>query len=171
MSVHGATVGYKAEALKQVFAYLNGREWLNDDVVIPLTLRALFPQGVLLYPAGEVLDKGIAKDARDGPRRQRILTGNLQWAGYLLPDCFRRNPVAGLLAMRRLFRVLWAYWLALATLSLALINPFLAMGVSFLILGAIVFGSGRDLAQAARVSFLAPFHLAHNGNTLQGAWK
>jgi len=30
----------------------------NDDVVIPLMLRSLYPEGVILYPVGEVEDAG-----------------------------------------------------------------------------------------------------------------
>lgn len=171
VSVHGATVGYKAGPLKRVLKHLDGRDWLNDDVVIPLTLRALFPDSVVLYPAGEIFDEGIRTEGREIQRRQRIATGNLQWASHLLPDCFRRNPVAGLLAIRRLFRILWAYWLALAAICLALMNPVIGIAIILLATGVLVAGNGRDLTQAAWVSFRAPFRWIQKEHTLQEAWK
>src|ERR1035437_10046361 len=120
VSLHGATVAYKTSLVKEALVHLGDRPWLNAHVVIPLTLRALSPEGIILYPVGEVPDAGARHDQLDLGRRRRMVLGNLQWARSLLVDCFRRNPVAGVVAGRRLFRVFWAYWVACFVLALAL---------------------------------------------------
>jgi glycosyltransferase involved in cell wall biosynthesis len=171
VSVHGATVGYQGEALRDILARLGDTRWLNDDVVIPLMMRSVFPEGRILYPAGYVQDAGVSKKTPTYARRKRMLLGNLQWARIILPYSFRRNPVAGLIAMRRLFRVLWAYWLGLSVVGLAIacnaVLPTVALAV-----GAIVFSHNvRDIAAAAWESLLAPVRLAQSSRPLQEVWK
>ena len=50
VSVHGACVFYRAEAVREAMALLRKRDvWLNDDVAIPLAIRILFPEAAMLY--------------------------------------------------------------------------------------------------------------------------
>jgi hypothetical protein len=101
-----------------------------------------------------------------------MLKGNLQWARSLFLDCLRQNPVAGILAGRRLFRVLWAYWAAcfVAAFALAWHGP-LWPGIA--ILAALVLFSGgvRQLAGAALVSLSAPLLMIRAGNPQTGDWE
>lgn len=171
ISVHGATVCYTARHLKEVLSRLGNTCWLNDDVVIPLMLRSLYPDGVILYPVGEVSDVGIQTDRVDYRRRKRILFGNLQWVGGLLPYCLNRNPIAGIVAARRVFRVFWAYWVALTLLSLAWVFHVVLPGLAGIVFATAIFGSFRELAGAAFVSFIAPFRLVRPVWRFQGVWK
>jgi glycosyltransferase involved in cell wall biosynthesis len=171
VSLHGATVGYKTDLLKQVLAYLGDTLWLNDDVVIPLILRSLNPNGVILYPVGEVLDAGILQDKMDLGRRKRLVLGNLQWVRRLLPDCFRLNPVAGVVAGRRLFRVLWAYWLAFIILGLVSAFHFVVLpGIAALGVLMVSSGSFRQLSGAALISLLTPFLIMRSNKPMQETW-
>ncbi len=171
VSVHGATVCYQAAPLKRAFRELGNTLWLNDDVAIPLVLRTLYPDGLILYPVGEVLDDGVRQDTSGLKRRTRILLGNLQWAGSLLPYCFRRNPIAGTVALRRLFRVLWAYWVIFMLLAMALTFQEALPALAGLGLSLLLFGSCRELAAAALVSLWTPFRLLHHDRSLLGVWK
>jgi hypothetical protein len=171
VSVHGATVCYPGDALKRVFQELGSTAWVNDDVVIPLTLRALYPERSILYPVGEVFDEGLRQDKRSLQRRNRILVGNLQWASTLLPLCFRRNRIAGIVALRRLFRVVWAYWALFALVCVFGSLPVLIMGVALVGAAFFVFNTLRDLLSAAMVSLWTPFQLLMRSRSAQGAWK
>jgi len=172
VSLHGATVGYNTASLKKALITLGDRQWLNDDIVIPLVLRALNPDSVIVYPVGQVQDTGALHDQLDFGRRKRMLMGNLQWTSALLPRCFRMNPVAGIVAVRRLFRILWAYWLTCIAAGLALafhvvVLPAIA---GFGILVALS-GTFRQLAGAALVSLLTPFQMARSDGPLARSWK
>jgi cellulose synthase/poly-beta-1,6-N-acetylglucosamine synthase-like glycosyltransferase len=173
VSLHGATVGYKTPPLKNALAYLGNTLWLNDDVVIPLILRSLNPNGIILYPVGEVQDTGIEINKMDMGRRKRMLLGNLQWAQKLWPDCVRRNPIAGMVAGRRLFRVLWAYWLAFLLVGVALAFQFVVLpGLVALGILMVVSGSFRQISGAALISLLTPFLMmrTHKQIKLQETW-
>lgn len=172
VSLHGATVCYRADALKAALAFLGRKRWLNDDIVIPLVMRSLRPDGVIRYPVGEVRDAGARPRGLDVGRRRRMLLGNRQWVRDLLPFILRRNAVAGLVSLRRVFRVLWAYWLAFAAAGLALL-----LGVpllpGFAVLAALFLVSGafRQVAGAAWVSLLAPWELLVPERWLSEAWE
>jgi hypothetical protein len=158
--------------LKNVFAFLGEMPWLNDDVVIPLLVRALYPEGVILYPVGEIKDSGVQSDSMDVTRRKRILQGNLQWIRMLWPQCCRLNPVAGVVAVRRLFRVFWAYWIGLAALGLASffhIPALPALAVMGILM--VLSGSFRQLVGAAWVSLTTPFQLVLRDGAMREAWK
>ena len=78
-------------------------------------------------------------------------------SGTLWADSFRMNPVAGIVATRRLFRIFWAYWLAFAVLGMllafhGLMWPVIAT-VGILTLFS---GSFRQFSGAAWVSAPAP---------------
>ncbi len=158
VSVHGATVAYRAPFLRAALKALGEARWINDDVAVPLMLRFLYPEGLVVYPVGEVQDAGAMQHQIDVGRRRRLVAGNLQWIGQLLWPNFWRNPIAGIVALRRVFRVVWAYWLACWALAACLAfppvtGPFLLATV----IGGALLGSFRQLCGAAWVSLLAPF--------------
>lgn len=101
-----------------------------------------------------------------------MLRGNLQWVKSLWPDCFRRNPVVGMVATRRLFRMLWAYWLACIAVALALtfheaVLPVLVVtGLLTLLSGTI-----RQFVGAAFVSLQMPFCLVSSEAAAGGSWE
>jgi len=172
ISLHGATAAYRTPLLKNALASLGNTLWLNDDVVIPLTLRALYPKGVILYPVGEVRDVGVEQHHLDLGRRKRLLLGNLQWVRALLPTYMRRNPVAGLVAGRRIFRVLWAYWVAMIVFGLAMAFHFVVLpGIAALGVLMVASGSFRQFSGAALISLLAPFLIIGANKPPAGAWK
>ncbi|MBS1986258.1 MAG: glycosyltransferase [Bdellovibrionales bacterium] len=147
MSVHGATVFYRRDLLAQVMDEIGVVDWLNDDVVIPLALRARFPDLRLLYwdgyaRAAGVGDVGLRAAGDESTRRTRMVAGNLQWMRRLLPRVFRLHPRVGLLALRRVFRVFWAYWLLFAALSLG-------------IPGLVALAAGLLVQPSLRASFVA----------------
>ena len=172
ISVHGATVAYKTSAAQEALIMLGDRPWLNDDVVLPLVLRSLLPDGRILYPVGEISDVGATHDRLDIGRRRRMLLGNIQWVRFLLAGVFERNPVAGLLASRRLFRVLWAYWIAFVLLGLALafrsaVAPVVALSAA----AWVVSGHVRQIGGAALVSLLTPLLILRSNGPLQAVWE
>ena len=172
VSLHGATVAYKTSLLKDALVHLGDTQWLNDDVVIPLTLRSLCPEGIILYPVGQVQDAGVKHDRPDLGRRKRMLLGNLQWVRSLLWDCCRRNPVAGVIACRRLFRVFWAYWVAGIALALILtFHVLLLPGLAGLMVLMIWSSSVRQLGGAALVSLSTPLFMMRPNKPFSGAWR
>jgi glycosyltransferase involved in cell wall biosynthesis len=118
VSVHGATVLYRAEALTAAFAYLAtfGREsWLNDDVALPFAARIINPGNSLIYwcpsnTASRISDSGIRESVPQAGRRTRMVAGNLEWAFTLFPSALLHSPGVALVALRRLLRIFWAYW-------------------------------------------------------------
>lgn len=117
ISVHGATCFYRSASVKQVFESLRGTKWINDDVVIPLTLRSLVKNKHLVYRSDiKVEDVSVPND-NELPRRKRISRGNYQWMSSLWIGTLSKNPVVFFLALRRIFRVFWAYWFAALFLS------------------------------------------------------
>jgi glycosyltransferase involved in cell wall biosynthesis len=122
VSVHGASVLYRRSALLNAMSALQGTAWLNDDVVLPLTLRLQNPSSRIVYladgaPSGWVSDVGLRSElAVEFRRRRRMVMGNLQWIRSIL------LPQAGILliASRRVFRVFWAYWILLIVLGAGL---------------------------------------------------
>ena len=172
VSLHGATVGYRKHLLEKALTGLGDNQWLNDDIVIPLMLRAMNPNGLILYPIGEVQDAGARNDQLDFGRRKRMLQGNLQWTLTLLPGCLRMNPVAGIVAGRRVFRILWAYWFAFLCIGLILI--FRAALLPALVIASILVacsGSFRQLVGAAVISLMTPLHIARPNHLFEAAWK
>lgn len=123
VSIHGASVAYRRRPLQKALRVLTKHAWLNDDVVIPLVLRALYPRGVISYERDlAVCDAPSARSTTYRPwsefaRRCRIVRGNGEWMRSLIAPLWQRNTPAALLAMRRCARVFWAYWALLGTLS------------------------------------------------------
>jgi glycosyltransferase involved in cell wall biosynthesis len=109
ISVHGATMFYRKEHLEHALHILEKQVWLNDDVVIPLALRAHYPHARICY-----VPTVQSKDSEDTitkidtlSRRKRLLSGNIEW---MIAKFWLKNPVVILLASRRIVRTLWAYW-------------------------------------------------------------
>lgn len=120
-SVHGATVFYRRENLVNALRSLEGRQWLNDDIAIPLALflltdpRHRFQDKRILYYVGEerrdqISDIGILQPANEWVRRSRMSRGNLEWMRLLLPPLKNSFAPAYWIAQRRVYRVFWAYW-------------------------------------------------------------
>jgi glycosyltransferase involved in cell wall biosynthesis len=171
ISLHGATIAYKTDPLRKALNYLGNQRWLNDDVVIPLIMRAMNPDASIIYPVGEIQDMGVETDQFDLGRRKRMLLGNLQWTRTLLPACMRMNPVAGMVAARRVFRMLWAYWLTCLLVGLvlafhSLFLPILVLNVSLFALS----GSFRQISGAAAISFLTPLLFLRSTGLREVAW-
>jgi hypothetical protein len=124
ISVHGATVLYRAEALEKVFQSFGSQAWINDDVVIPLALRCYFPEQHLVYLADTVvIDESLQSDictASDYNRRIRLVQGNLEWISHSFWLQFNAPTI---LAMRRIFRLAWGFWL------LCLLAPICIFGI------------------------------------------
>lgn len=133
VSVHGACVFYERLALQQALQLLEGTLWLNDDVVIPLTLRSLFPDRALAYYVAEsyagldprhsqVNERHRNSTQQDFKtllmRRRRIMAGNIQWVTKLLPGVIKNSPITAIIAARRVFRLFWAYWILFLVLGL-----------------------------------------------------
>ncbi len=166
VTVHGATIGYDAAKLAAVFNYLGPERWLNDDVAIPFTLRALFPDGRIVYPASHVDDAGVEAQNMDLGRRRRMALGNCQWIRSLWLRCAGLNPVAGILAGRRIFRLVWAYWFIFLAAGIGLAYPRVGLAGAALWIGLnLASGSFRQLSGAAAISLAAPYYLLHGQHT------
>lgn len=169
VSVHGATVAYRAVALRRVLRELRGRDWCNDDVVIPMLIRALFRGQRLVYLPGKAVTELVreGKRASETQRRRRMASGNAEWVLLLLRGLWRRSPVAALLALRRVFRLLWAYWflaLVVGTLSYLVETgsgraTLAAFGTAAITAAFTRPRAGRGLAAAALASIAAPIYL------------
>jgi cellulose synthase/poly-beta-1,6-N-acetylglucosamine synthase-like glycosyltransferase len=165
ISLHGATIFYRRENLQQALKLLDGTEWLNDDVVVPLTLRSLFPEQRLVYTMEtSVTDMFPSWDAPELQRRKRLLMGNIQWVHQFYLNHLRTAPVVALLAKRRLARMVWAWWfvsLGLASLFL-LPTPFrmgaLVVGAIALVFAAQRIKSVQRLLEAFWISFAFPLY-------------
>ncbi len=120
VSVHGATVFYRRNDLQAVLPYLAARTWMNDDVVIPLTLRTHHQTKKIIYrndvAVFDLPDKVINHEPH---RRRRILFGNAQWVRHLFPEVVRKNPLVAFISLRRIFRMMWAWWVAFGLLAVA----------------------------------------------------
>lgn len=123
VSVHGATVCYRTKELSLALRSLSDRHWLNDDIVIPLCLRALYPTKKLEYAANLIVNDNSSTyrpASREFIRRRRLVHGNIEWIRHLWGTIWKQNFVVGILASRRVFRLLWGYWAASSALTLAL---------------------------------------------------
>lgn len=113
VSIHGATVFYRTDELSHALYGLDQIVWLNDDVVIPLVLRTAYPGKRIEYLKNTVVSDGKPVRGRshsDFNRRRRMTFGNLQWMTRLMGLVWRDNPLAFVLALRRIARVFWAYY-------------------------------------------------------------
>lgn len=168
ISVHGATVCYRTEELRNTLDFLSYHHWLNDDIVIPLTLRALYPSHKIEYGLSLAVKESV-KPATDGGsefrRRRRLVYGNIQWIKLLWGSVWRHNHIAALLACRRVFRLLWAYWMVVTVLAVAYCSGTFEYPSSHLILAMLCCAAIvpcipqlRNLVQSALASLLAPYY-------------
>lgn len=165
ISIHGATVAYRRDALVRAFDELGDKQWYNDDVVLPWTIRMQNPGRSILYWRGtgkhdRLVDKGVAATKPEYPRRRRMAIGNLQWASLFAKD-FRRDPVVALIGLRRAFRLLWAYWLLILGLGIVAAffsPPAIVLGLFGLAVGSRL-GAIKCLISSATASLLVPYYL------------
>ena len=185
VSVHGATIIYDTKAVLQAFEKVSHTTWLNDDVVIPLVVRALNPSRKLLYcPELGVADAdhAVFGDTQHGEfgRRRRMVIGNVQWMRRILPILWQASTVVGLLSLRRVFRVFWAYWglacaCALAILfghafGLAALTIFAALFVACAAMASHRIGSIRRIFDAAGASLMAPYYFCRLSSSTEAVW-
>ena len=195
VTMHGATVIYRRSLLIQAFSALGSRGWLNDDVVIPLCIRTLNPDVTVRYEPSlavheQPMSKAQRKKHREFSRRRRMVAGNAEWMSALLPRTWRSAPLVGLIALRRVFRLFWAYWgLALGAAAFIALTSLLPASASIVLAGTslaiLVFAyqasSGvRALLEAATASIAAPYYLylgflsskfGNNGSISGTVWK
>ena len=125
ISLHGGTIAYRRQPLIRALSHLEQQSWTNDDLVIPLILRTSNPQQRILYlPQLSVTDSPEAPKmhfyGQSIRKRTRLTLGNIQcFRAYLIPT-LRHHPILGLLLLRRLFRLFWAYCILSAIAALAL---------------------------------------------------
>ncbi len=184
VSVHGPTVLYRQAILQTALDQLTRKSeaqqagWINDDVVISLFLRLTQPQQRIVYLSSVAafdsvesqIDVKTQKPLRELNRRKRIVLGNLQWMRIILRPYARQNLSASLIACRRIFRMLWAYWmLALAVGGISLmfllqgLNLSLALSLFIILLAFAIVVSPtlrplQMLLDAGWVSLMAPYY-------------
>lgn len=168
VSVHGATVCYRTKELTASLRLLSRHQWLNDDIVIPLCLRALYPSKRIDYAATLAVNE--SEKTRDTTtsefrRRRRLVYGNIQWIRRLWGIVWRHNTVAAILAGRRVFRLLWAYWACFILLAVALHVGLHSFPASLLILSGVLcvvlvvnVRQLRTLLESALASLLVPYY-------------
>lgn len=168
VSVHGATVCYRTKELTSTLRFLSDHHWLNDDIVIPLCLRSLFPAMKLHYASHLTVYESSETSrprTREFIRRRRLVHGNIQWILHLWGTTWRFNPIAAILASRRVFRLLWGYWATLAVLTLALNAGVFNLPIPVLLpLSGIIMAPFvlihqlRGLLESGLASLLAPYY-------------
>ena len=169
VSVHGATVCYRSSEVEYAIEMLNklseNANWLNDDVVLPLMLRTVFADKIIKYTSKILVrDTNQVGYAPEFNRRKRMVIGNIQWIRTVLPFVRRTNRLVFLLALRRVFRVFWAYWLILFFLPLiifaagSLLDPFVMIGITALLIFLFCFRRGKilGLLDSICASLLSP---------------
>jgi glycosyltransferase involved in cell wall biosynthesis len=191
VSMHGATVLYRKKEACQALHDIGIKEnWLNDDVVLPLVMRALNPDKRIRYVSDvAVSDHPLAVDRkskakRELGRRKRMALGNIQWISGLYPRIWSSNHLVGVLALRRVFRLFWAYWGLTFVAVLALTGAQYLQATPRVWLAAlIVVGSTgasvyfltdalRKWFDAAWASLTAPYYLVFRRRALERAvWR
>lgn len=175
ISVHGATVAYRGREFRKALAVLENDQWLNDDVVVPLLMRAQNPLKRIVYKPGLAVEDQLSSSATaknkgsEFPRRRRMALGNVEWIRNFLLEVWLGNWIAGLLAMRRVFRLFWAWWgLCLASACLLATYPTLqqlglgiGLWMSFGVIALVGYriGAVKRLIESAVVSLMVPVYL------------
>jgi cellulose synthase/poly-beta-1,6-N-acetylglucosamine synthase-like glycosyltransferase len=180
ISLHGATIFYRLATLKAAMAELGGTVWLNDDVVVPLTLRLRNPGGKIAYLAngpkgGWVGDVGVrAELGLEYRRRRRMIMGNLQWISRILLRNLTVDPAVTCLASRRACRMFWAYFiLAIAVGAAWLIASPLAIAAAAGA-GLAAFAASnwiRRLAMAFLSGLLVPYYWLEMRGSKDISWR
>ncbi|MBC7419483.1 MAG: glycosyltransferase [Bdellovibrio sp.] len=122
VAVSGVSVFYRTQFAQAAFRFLNEKfpqtQWLNDDVILPATMRFLEPMKKidLGHLQKNILDAGLAKSASEKSRRERMMRGNIQWMRLLIPLFFDKKFITlnrmkvFLILSRRILKVFWAYF-------------------------------------------------------------
>lgn len=115
ISLHGACIIYHRQSLRAAIEFLAQEgEWIQDDVVIPLTLRAFNPNLKIIYSTELVAwDEFPPTRNSESNRRHRLLVGNLEWSKLFLEKQWYQNLILLGLVARRWIRLLVS-WLVLA---------------------------------------------------------
>ncbi len=190
VSVHGATVAYKIGPLLSVFDLCVSHTYANDDVVIPLLLRAIYPTKALRYlPTLSVFDNEHESGEVEQRRRTRMLLGNAKWIQDFYPFVVQSNHRVAVVALRRIFRVLWAYWIGSLTLGGVLFFFQMTWGIFDQVSGvervALVLATAgalsalallatlacQQLLAAAKASLLGPWYWGKSNSALGRIWK
>jgi cellulose synthase/poly-beta-1,6-N-acetylglucosamine synthase-like glycosyltransferase len=168
VSVHGATICYRARELRAALTFLSTHRWINDDIVIPLVLRALYPTKKIEYGSSLTVQespKQLSDVGSEFRRRQRLVHGNIQWINLLWGSVWRKNQIAALLACRRVFRVLWVYWVGSGALAVAYYSDARQYPTSYILLFCLVctalvsyVSQLRNLFHSGLASALAPYY-------------
>jgi cellulose synthase/poly-beta-1,6-N-acetylglucosamine synthase-like glycosyltransferase len=189
ISIHGASIFYRRTALVAALDELAAQSWLNDDIAIPLTLRLKFPESRIVYFAqGQkrswVSDVGVRSELDvEYRRRRRMVLGNLQWIKGVLLERIRsgritlKNVPAVLIALRRVLRLFWAYWVLSAGVgTLLLLLPFIqsAAGLIGAALIVLMFGMSnwiRRVGMAFVSGLQIPQYWRELGNKRGVTWS
>jgi len=180
VSVHGATVAYRRQALNSVFDSLLDLNWLNDDVVIPLQMRYLNPGKKIVY----LSDVAVHDSGTDftGPevlplsaimkRGTRLVHGNSQWIRILLPQILRHRSEVAWVASRRIARIFWAYWILLIALGIGCLEPWIVLAYLLFpgVLAILRPKTFRKLVAAWMVSLNSPWQILTRSPLRDVAW-
>ena len=179
ISLHGASIFYRRVELQKAFLLLDGTDWLNDDVVVPLTMRGLFPNKRIVYTDEIVsIDLFASSGQSEAGRRRRLLLGNVQWIRMLFMHLACKNFTLAALMARRISRVMWAWWFILMGAGFIALSHEFNLGL--LVLSIFVLGfvglsflpSGRRLLEAFGISALFPIYfIRYKANSLNLKWK
>ncbi len=174
ISLHGAAIAYRRENLLAAFKLLttdlpprfHHQDFKNDDVVIPLALRILFPKQRIRYlPTVNVFDLAVQDKTNYETslnRRKRMMIGNLQWTRWLFIQPHPIPAAVFLVALRRFLRPFWS--VIFAFYSVAFVLNFGGIGLLGFV-PILVFHS------AARSSFTAPIAWVFRWDEKQTRWN
>ncbi|MFM1847447.1 MAG: hypothetical protein RL417_921 [Pseudomonadota bacterium] len=163
VSVHGATMMYRTSELNEVFKRLGDLEFLNDDVVLPLTLRRMNRHERIVYLPDLAVTDEVDETRSERTRRHRLMIGNLQ----ILALRERGDLVVEVLAARRLLRLFWVYWIGALILPLwgtvTVRFPAFGIAVAGAVLAALILpvrpAAIDRIVDAALASFRTPFEI------------
>lgn len=177
IAVSGFSMFYRRELLQKSLGFLNqyfpNTNWLNDDIILPLSMRLLFPKHTikLLNFSGRFAspteDIGLKKIDNEKARRKRMMRGNLQWIRNFMPLLLNLSsqPLHKLklifLLLRRLIKIFWAYVFVVVLMLLGLefagdyFLNFLMAEIVFIFLCL----SHKKIGPAMIASFRAPWDL------------
>ncbi|MCB0328950.1 MAG: glycosyltransferase family 2 protein [Bdellovibrionales bacterium] len=160
ISAHGATMFFRSEAIQRAFSFFGTREFANDDVVIPLVVRLLFPHQSTKYLKNLCVTDSDVSLCDTKQRRRRLMLGNLEWIAEFLPLVLGHSTALFLVTMRRVFRTFWAYWLGFIALGVFVAQPIAAlMALAAVAVGVVASRQARDLVRAFQYSLESPFRL------------
>lgn len=173
ISLHGSTILYRRQELQKAITFLKDKDWLNDDVVVPLILRKFNPRKKIIYAVNiPVVDLFPSSTISEMKRRKRLLFGNLQWVQSFFFGLLKSDLVLCSLALRRITRMLWAWAICFVCVGLALLQPNITYFFAGLGLILAIMPKGRRLYEAFWVSIMMPVYFVFSKADLSKAsWK